>query len=336
MGLSCAIVISNYNYARYLAQAVDSALATRAIVVVVDDGSTDDSWNVLARYGDRVTTLRQESRGQAGAINAGVAAADADVLLLLDPYDVVLPNRIDRVADVFRAVDVEWVRHDMLYFDQRGTDGLAYRFSAAADPTREFRCDRPSCRIYVRPRIPQSVPRSVGPIPESVFRICADLFLLAAESIAGGAITFAEPLTLRRRHPEQATRRVPPSRGLETILSEMQQNAELAKHASHLARKFGTLPEVAAGEAWWQRKWTFDQQLFMGDRNDALAASRSVMRALARAPLPASRMAAEACRSTLLALTPRSALPRPWWATHTGRSRRMHTWARALTRSQEG
>ncbi len=80
MGLSCAIVITNYNYGRYLAQAVDSALATRAIVVVVNDGSTDDSWNVLARHGDRVTRLRQENRGQAAAINAGVAAADADLL----------------------------------------------------------------------------------------------------------------------------------------------------------------------------------------------------------------------------------------------------------------
>jgi glycosyltransferase involved in cell wall biosynthesis len=49
MGLSCAIVINSYNYGRYLAQAVDCALATRAIVVVVDDGSTDEArrWNAL-------------------------------------------------------------------------------------------------------------------------------------------------------------------------------------------------------------------------------------------------------------------------------------------------
>ncbi len=246
------------------------------------------------------------------------------------------PNRIDRVADVFRAVDVEWVRHELLYFDQRGTAGLAYRFSAAADPTREFAATGRVVGSTSGLAFRKASLDSVGPIPESVFRIGADLFLLAAGSIAGGAVTLAEPLTLRRRHPEQATSRVPLSRGLETILAEMQQNAELAKRASHLARKFGTLPEVAAGEAWWQRKSTFDHQLFMGERNDALAAWRGVIRALARAPLPASRRAAEACRSASLALTPRSALPRLWWATRTGRSRRMHTLARALTRSQEG
>jgi Glycosyl transferase family 2 len=208
MGLSCAIVINSYNYGRYLAQAVDSAFVTRAIVVVVDDG-TDDSWNVLARYGDRVTTLRQENRGQAAAINAGVAAADADLLLLLGADDVVLPNRIDRVADVFRAVEVEWERHDMLYFDQRGTDGLAYRFSAAANPTREF---APTGRVVGSTSglaFRKAFLDSVGPIPQSVFRIGADLSLLAAGSIAGGAVTLAEPLTFRRRHPEQATSRVP-------------------------------------------------------------------------------------------------------------------------------
>ena len=51
-----SIVINNYNYARYVAATIDSALAQTwhpLEVIVVDDGSTDDSWSVIQRYGDR-------------------------------------------------------------------------------------------------------------------------------------------------------------------------------------------------------------------------------------------------------------------------------------------
>ena len=68
------IVVNNFNYARFLTAAVDSALAQRGTdvhVIVVDDGSTDDSRDLIASYGDRVTPVLKENGGQASAFNAG-------------------------------------------------------------------------------------------------------------------------------------------------------------------------------------------------------------------------------------------------------------------------
>ncbi|MCC2671779.1 MAG: glycosyl transferase, partial [Armatimonadetes bacterium] len=78
MSVLASVIINNYNYARYLPEAVESALAQtypHTEVVVVDDGSTDHSRAVLAGYGDRLRTVFQENGGQASAFNAGFAAS---------------------------------------------------------------------------------------------------------------------------------------------------------------------------------------------------------------------------------------------------------------------
>ena len=101
-----SVVINNYNYGGFLAQAIDSVLAERhpgAEVVVVDDGSTDDSRAVLARYAGRITTVLQANQGQAAAINAGVRAARGAILVFLDADDWVLPGRLAAVEAAFAA-----------------------------------------------------------------------------------------------------------------------------------------------------------------------------------------------------------------------------------------
>ena len=73
---SCSIVITNYNYERYLAEAIESALAQRWAdieVVVVDDGSSDGSRGVIERFGDRVIAVFKENGGQGSAFNAGAS-----------------------------------------------------------------------------------------------------------------------------------------------------------------------------------------------------------------------------------------------------------------------
>src|SRR4051794_21510941 len=100
------VLINNYNYAAYLGQAVDSALAQnhpRVEVLVVDDGSTDGSRDVLAGYGDRIRTVLQANAGQAAAMNRGLAEARGDILLTLDSDDTLDPDTAARVAAVFAA-----------------------------------------------------------------------------------------------------------------------------------------------------------------------------------------------------------------------------------------
>ena len=86
-----SIVINNYNYARYVAATIDSALAQTwhpLEVIVVDDGSTDDSWSVIEGYGDRVRAIQQPNGGQGAAYNAGFAASRGEWVMFLDSDDL--------------------------------------------------------------------------------------------------------------------------------------------------------------------------------------------------------------------------------------------------------
>jgi glycosyltransferase involved in cell wall biosynthesis len=95
-----SIVINNYNYARYLGAAIDSALMQtwRPLeVVVVDDGSTDDSWSIIERYRDRVHALRQPNGGQGAAYNSGFAASRGEWVLFLDSDDLLDADAVERM-----------------------------------------------------------------------------------------------------------------------------------------------------------------------------------------------------------------------------------------------
>src|SRR5215217_1250210 len=89
-----SVVVNNYNYGRFLGEAIDSALAQtypRTEVVVVDDGSTDDSCSVIAGYDGRVVPVLKENGGQASAFNAGFAASRGDIVIFLDADDYLFP-----------------------------------------------------------------------------------------------------------------------------------------------------------------------------------------------------------------------------------------------------
>jgi hypothetical protein len=100
------VIVNNFNYGRFLGAAIDSACsqthpATR--VIVVDDGSTDESRSVLERYRDRVEAVLKENGGQASAFNAGMEVGDGDVAIFLDADDVLDPRACERAAAAFAA-----------------------------------------------------------------------------------------------------------------------------------------------------------------------------------------------------------------------------------------
>src|SRR5579871_1081886 len=95
-----SIVITNYNYARYLKDSVESALAQdhpALQVIVVDDGSTDDSLEVLSLLKDaypELTLILGANGGQAAAMNRGWHAARGDWVLFLDADDMLEPGAV--------------------------------------------------------------------------------------------------------------------------------------------------------------------------------------------------------------------------------------------------
>jgi glycosyltransferase involved in cell wall biosynthesis len=93
-----SVIIPTYNYARYLGEAIDSALGQTypaLEVIVVDDGSTDETPAILAGYGDGIRVLRQRNQGVAAARNRGIAAAHGEYLAFLDSDDIWKPRKLE-------------------------------------------------------------------------------------------------------------------------------------------------------------------------------------------------------------------------------------------------
>ncbi len=104
------VIIPVYNCAAYIAEAVDSALSQDDVateIIVVNDGSTDNTLDVLARFRDRIHVIDQKNAGPPAARNAGLAAARGDYIAFLDADDVWIQGKLaaqvrhlDQHADV--------------------------------------------------------------------------------------------------------------------------------------------------------------------------------------------------------------------------------------------
>jgi glycosyltransferase involved in cell wall biosynthesis len=92
-------IIPTYNRGTVIARAVRSALEQtyRSLeIIVVDDGSTDDTLEILQTFGDSIRVVRQDNRGPSAARNAGIAVARGNIIAFLDSDDVWLPTKIER------------------------------------------------------------------------------------------------------------------------------------------------------------------------------------------------------------------------------------------------
>ncbi|HDR9584282.1 TPA: glycosyltransferase [Burkholderia stabilis] len=102
------IAICNYNHGAYLRDAIDSALAQtaqRIRVLVVDDGSTDDSRDIIRSYGEHISAVFQENRGQVAAYNRALEQVATPYVILLDADDVLYADAAARVLAEFASGD---------------------------------------------------------------------------------------------------------------------------------------------------------------------------------------------------------------------------------------
>ncbi len=116
-----SVVIPCYNSAPFLRETLDSVMKqTRPVleVIVVDDGSTDDSGAIAASYGPPVRVIHQENQGESVARNRGMDEARGDWIALLDADDRWLPHKLKRVLDALReaAPDVVCAFSDIITF----------------------------------------------------------------------------------------------------------------------------------------------------------------------------------------------------------------------------
>src|SRR5215831_19490198 len=119
-------VITLYNLEKYIDDAIQSVLGqTRQSeeIIVVDDCSTDSSADIVTRYKDRVSYIKQEKN--IGALRnslSGLKAATADIVAFLDGDDVWMPNKLEAIEKEFLQDDVVLVSHDFIRVDQNLQD----------------------------------------------------------------------------------------------------------------------------------------------------------------------------------------------------------------------
>lgn len=119
-----SVVITNHDYEEFVADAIESALRQDhhdVEVIVVDDGSTDGSQQVIDRFRDSVTIVWTTNGGQGHAINCGFAVSTGDVVIFLDADDRLHRSTARRVADAFdRRPDLSRVQIPLSVIDEHG------------------------------------------------------------------------------------------------------------------------------------------------------------------------------------------------------------------------
>jgi len=202
-----SVVIPCYNAAPFLRETLDSVLnQTRPAleVIVVDDGSTDESAAVAESYGPPVRVIRQENRGQSAARNRGMDEARGEWVALLDADDRWLPHKLERHVAALRGApsDVVCVHSDFIVV---GSVRRHVRDSSVW-PTE---CER-RVRMLTNPRIQPgtalvltSVAREVR-FPVSVLYAPDQIFWMRLLD-RGSFLHVPEPLIEYRKHADQLT-----------------------------------------------------------------------------------------------------------------------------------
>ena len=100
--MKISVVINNYNYALYLEECILSAVEQpygNKEIIVVDDGSTDASGQIIRSFERKIESIFHVNRGQLSALNAGLARATGDIIMLLDADDRFCPDKISLVLN---------------------------------------------------------------------------------------------------------------------------------------------------------------------------------------------------------------------------------------------
>lgn len=171
--MKISVVTPSYNQARFIERTLQSVSGQRDVDIehyVADGGSTDGTTRILAEHGDAVRWVSQPDRGQAHAVNKGIAATDGEIIGWLNSDDVYYPGALALVRDFFRLhpdVDVVYGMADHI-----DVNDLAFE----AYPTEEWNQDRLTRTCFIcQPALffRRSVVERYGALDESL-NYCMD------------------------------------------------------------------------------------------------------------------------------------------------------------------
>lgn len=206
--LLISIIINNYNYDRFLAIAIDSALNQtypHVEVIVVDDCSTDNSRQIIANYGDRIIPVLHETNGKQGAaFNSGFAKSQGEFILFLDSDDYLHPQAAERIVATWKP-GVGKVHYRLDVVDSDGKElGITYPQGGGRLPsgnvlpmllsTSNYVSNPTSGNAYRREAL-----KHVFPIPQE-FNTSSDDYLFVSMPFLGELAAIEEPLGVYRLH----------------------------------------------------------------------------------------------------------------------------------------
>jgi glycosyltransferase involved in cell wall biosynthesis len=205
-----SVLIDTYNHERFIEQAIVSVLeqdfpAAEREIIVVDDGSTDRTPEIVRKFEPRVRLLRKENGGQASAFNAGIPECQGEIIAFLDGDDWWAPGKLRRVSDIFAAEpEVDLVGHGIKETFVNG----AVRIAAPEKDERLRLCSLATAQVFrlrksylgtSRMTLRAQMARQILPVPEALV-IEADEYLFTLAAASREIIILQEALTHYRIH----------------------------------------------------------------------------------------------------------------------------------------
>jgi len=194
-----SIIINNYNYEKFLKEAIDSALNqtySNTEVIVVDDGSTDNSREIIKSYGDQITAILKPNGGQASCFNVGFRESHGDIICFLDSDDAFVENKVEKCVEFLQQKTVNnplvMVYHLLEIVDKESNSLNEYEPAALRnyEPNLyEYAC---KYRFFPYPAsqttgnaFTRELLEQIFPMPEKGVKISADNIVVRAAGLLG-------------------------------------------------------------------------------------------------------------------------------------------------------
>lgn len=201
-----SVIICNYNYGHFIAEAIESVLNqtyTNFELIIVDDGSTDNSREVINSYTDsRIQTIFQENGGQAAAFNAGFTATKGEIIAFLDSDDWWEVKKLETIIKWHQFLNEDYavLQHNLNIWDNGKTTPYKLILPAGNcfdEMRRSSRIDFfvPTSGLVFRKEILDKI----FPIPNQL-RICADAYIMRSAFIFGQVYSIPNTLGFYRKH----------------------------------------------------------------------------------------------------------------------------------------
>ena len=212
-----SVLIVNYNYARFLPTAIESALGQtyqRFELVICDDGSSDDSRAVISSYAEReprIKTIFKANAGVAAALNDSFRASSGEIITMLDADDIFEKTKLERLAEkLVSGGRVGMVLNRLKKVDSQGNEiGSIPQFGSFDRGELRERLLNSAAHWSVAPTSGISFRREcaerVFPIPENQFRTEADGYMCTIAPLFYAVDVIDEALTIYRVHSSNLT-----------------------------------------------------------------------------------------------------------------------------------